>query len=204
MDTAYTTIYLIRHGESVWNVRGLVQGQKRINENTLTEKGETQAKAINFTLQHIHFKVIFSSDLLRAKRTAEIISIERNLLLKTTVALREKAHGEFEGTNSEDYLKLFTKWAELSDEERMSYKITEKGETPAEAMTRFIIFLKEISLAYKNEIVLVVTHGGLMRDFLVKLGKKTYDDFKGFKNTGYIKLRSNGVEFFIDEVNGLN
>lgn len=203
MKPSLTTIYLVRHGESVWNVKGLLQGQQQFNDNALTEKGEAQAKNINDALKHINFKAIFSSDLLRAKRTAEIIGLERDLIVKTTDALREKAHGEYEGTNSADYLKLFTKWAEKSDKERMDYKITDKGESPREAMTRLIIFLKEISLAYKGKTVLVITHGGMMKDFLIKLGLKTYDDFRGFKNTGYIKLRSDGLEFFIDELIGL-
>lgn len=202
-QNTYATIYLVRHGESVWNTKGIVQGQLNNLENTLTVNGELQAKEIAGVLKGVDFKAIYSSDLLRAHRTAEIIALETKLDVKTEEALREKSHGEYEGTESQAYLQLFTKWASLSDHERLHYKVTDNGETPAEAMKRFTVFLKEIALAHVGHTILVVTHGGMMKDFLISQQFTTYDDFPGFKNTGFIKLRCNGVQFLIDELQGL-
>jgi broad specificity phosphatase PhoE len=202
MSPQYTTIYLVRHGESVWNIKQLVQGHLQDTENTLTLKGEEQAKELASHLKNIQFNAVYSSDLFRAKKTADIIGMEKKLIVKTSEALREKAHGKYEGMPGEEYKELFTKWAESSDEERLNYKVTEDGETPNQAMQRFMLFLRELSLAYTNETVLVVTHGGIMRDFLIKMGLRTYDNLHGFHNTGYIKLRSDGVDFFIDEIVG--
>lgn len=201
-DKNPTTLYLVRHGESVWNTKGLLQGQKHTPENVLTKKGEAQAAKLRKTLKGIRFDAAYSSDLLRAHKTAEIVSAEHNLIVQTTQALREKSHGEHEGTSSAEYTKLFTQWAEMTDKERLRYKITDNGESPEEAMTRFILFLKEISIAQTGRTILIVTHGGVMRDFLVKLGTYSYDTLKGFANTGYIKLRCDGVEFFVDEIVG--
>ena len=86
-----STIYLVRHGETEWNTEGRLQGQK---DSFLTAKGEKQAAQTAEKLKGVKFDAIFSSDLLRAKRTAEIIKLERQLEINTTKALREigRAH----------------------------------------------------------------------------------------------------------------
>ncbi len=198
----YTTFYLVRHGQSVWNVKELVQGHNQSEENTLTEQGIGQAKNISQTLKDIHFDAIFSSDLLRAKRTAEIIALERKLAVETTRQLREQRHGQHEGMPSKDFLDLFTEWETLNNEQRMDYKVSDSAESPNEAITRFILFLRELALACAGKTVLLVTHGSMMRNFLIKMGKETYDSIRGFENTGYIVVRSDGVDFFVDEVVG--
>jgi broad specificity phosphatase PhoE len=199
----YTTIYIVRHGESIWNTKSIVQGQLNNLENTLTTNGELQSREIAIALKDIYFQAIYSSDLLRAHQTAEIIALEHELEVNTNEALREKSHGEYEGTENQAYLQLFTMWASLTDHERLHYKVTESGETPAEAMKRFTLFLKEIALAHSGNAILVVTHGGIMKDFLISQRLKSYDGFAGFKNTGFIKLRCDGEKFLIDDLQGL-
>lgn len=201
-DTLYTTFYLVRHGQSVWNIKKLVQGHNQSEENSLTEKGIEQAKKISQTLRDTHFDAVYSSDLLRAKRTAEIIALERKLAVKTTEQLREQRHGQHEGMPSKDFLDLFTEWETLSNEQRMDYKVSDSAESPNEAITRFILFLRELAVAYAGKTVLIITHGSMMRNFLIKLGKETYDSLRRFENTGYIIIRSEGVNFFVDEVVG--
>ena len=88
------TIYIIRHGETEWNVKKIMQGQKN---SLLTTKGIQQAKQAAKQLKQIKFAAIFSSDLLRAKRTAQIIALEHKLIVKTRKILRERYYGKFEG-----------------------------------------------------------------------------------------------------------
>src|ERR1041385_1316907 len=88
------TFYLIRHGQTDWNKEHLLQG---IVDNVLNEAGERQAKELAKTLHHVHFDLAFSSDLLRAKRTAEIILLEKKVHVETTKLLRERAFGKHEG-----------------------------------------------------------------------------------------------------------
>ena len=81
------TIYLVRHGETDNNVNDIIQGQmKGISLNTT---GKDQAKLAALKLKKIKFDAIYSSDLLRAKQTAQIINLEHNLAIKTHKALRE-------------------------------------------------------------------------------------------------------------------
>ncbi len=69
-----------------------------------------------------------------------------------------------------------------------------------------ILKLREISVAYPNKTVLVVSHGGPIRMFLAKTGYLSKKDLPGgsFKNAGYIKVLSDGVDFFIEEVKGVD
>ena len=75
MKKKYCTIYFARHGETSWNVKKMIQGIKDI---PLNKKGEEQAMMIGEKLKNIKFDAVFSSDLIRAKRTAEIILLEKN------------------------------------------------------------------------------------------------------------------------------
>jgi broad specificity phosphatase PhoE len=72
------TFYITRHGETVWNIQQRMQGQQ---DSPLTENGILQAKAAAEKLKKIHFDHAFSSDLLRARRTAEIIAADHDLAI---------------------------------------------------------------------------------------------------------------------------
>ena len=76
----YCTLYLVRHGEAVGNVEGMIIGQ---DDSPLTTNGIRQTKQISRKLRHINFAAVFSSDLIRAKRTAEFI-IKKVTGIKTT------------------------------------------------------------------------------------------------------------------------
>lgn len=196
----YTTIYIVRHGETDWNAKGLVQGH---SDSPLNEAGERQAAELRETLKHLHFDAVFSSDLIRAKRTAEIITLERKLAIQTTKALRELSFGKQEGMEKENFLKLFKDWDKLSDKERLQIKPFPDMENGEEAASRFITFLREVAVAFKGKTILVVSHNAIMRNFLVHLGHVSFDTFRGFKNGGYIILKSDGIDFFIDKLVGV-
>ena len=73
-------------------------------------------------------------------------------------------------------------------------------------MNRFIPFLREVALAYPKKNVLIVTHGSIIRTFLIRMGffKDELDSFNSIiKNTSYVKVLSAGVDFFIKEVSGI-
>lgn len=198
----YTTFYIVRHGQTDWNIQKKLQGQAN---TSLNEVGQEQAKEIAQTLKQIHFDEIFSSDLDRAVQTTEIIAQERKLAVKTTKALREKNYGSYEGRDREEVKKelkhSFEAWGKLNDEEKMKFKIYQDGESDHEAVERFIRHLREIAVAYPGKTVLIASHGGIMRYFLIKLGWATYKelDSHAIKNTAYIKVESDGLDFFIKE-----
>lgn len=200
-----TIFYIVRHGETDWNVKKLVQGHTDI---PLNQKGESQAKQVGKKLQHIYFDAVFSSDLLRAKRTAEIIALERKIEVRTTRDLRERFFGRLEGKSwagAESELKsLWEKLVHLTDEDRRLHQL-EKVESNKDIMKRFIPFLKEIAVAYQEKNILVVTHGGIMRAFLLSVGFGTEKNLPSgsIDNLAYIKLESDGMDFFIRETYGI-
>lgn len=63
MDNNFCTFYVVRHGETEWNVARKIQGHL---DSSLTENGLSQAKELGKQLQTTHFDAVFSSDLLRA------------------------------------------------------------------------------------------------------------------------------------------
>lgn len=195
----YCTFYIVRHGETDWNVKKLVQGQT--GQSILTADGIKQVGEVAEELAKVRFNAVYSSDLLRAKKTAKIIALEHRLTVETTKLLRERKYGKFEGKSTE-LLKEFNKlYDAMSDDARFTHKIDVGAESDKELITRFITFLREAAIAHPFKQVLVVTHGGLMRVFLQHIG---FGDLRYFKtnyisNTAYIKLLSDGVEFFVEE-----
>src|SRR3989338_5919677 len=100
----FCTIYLVRHGETEWNEKKIIQGHSDI---PLNKKGELQAKELGQEFKGIHFDAVFSSNLIRAKRTAEIAVLEKKLAVVTTNALRERMFGRFEGKHISELRKAF-------------------------------------------------------------------------------------------------
>jgi len=204
MISKYCSLYIVRHGETEWNVKRLLQGQTDI---PLNKTGEIQAEKLAKKLRGAEFAMIFSSDLLRAKRTAEIVALEKKIAVRTTKALRERKFGRFEGKSweAEEFQSLFDKFLKLSAKQRFKTTAYEGSESDEELMSRFIPFIRETSVAYPGKNVLVVTHGGVMRAFLNHLA---YDKGKeiqpgSIENAAYIRLLCDGVDFFVKETAGI-
>ncbi|MCL6500988.1 MAG: histidine phosphatase family protein, partial [Candidatus Pacearchaeota archaeon] len=155
----YCTIYLVRHGLTDWNEKGLLQGQSDI---PLNKKGEEQAvKAVKKHFKKIKFEAIFSSDLIRAKRTAEIIALEKKMAVETSKLLRERDFGPFEGKHWQQVEKELMidikKLRVLSEQEKQRLGI----ETDKALMERFLRFLREVAVVYPKKNILIVTHGSV-------------------------------------------
>jgi len=205
-EKKYCSLYLVRHGETVWNVEHRFQGR---GDSPLTDKGIEQAKQAAEKLKHVKFATVYSSDLLRAKRTAEIIALEKDLVLQTSKALRERSFGRFEGTStkafSEKYGLKMRELTRAAKDELQKNHIDPTIESDESLITRFVTFLREVSLANLGKKVLVVTHGGTIRILLGRLGyldSLEYHDVY-INNTAIIQILSDGVDFIIKEVDGV-
>jgi len=198
----YCKIFILRHGQTDWNVKRLIQGQKN---PPLNPAGKRNVKELEKELQHISFDVVYSSDLLRAKQTAEIIAKERNLLVTTTKLLRERAFGKYEGKHVDAVKELDALLATMEQQIRFSYKHEPDIESDEEIISRFITSLREIAIINAGKTVLVITHSGMMRVFLAHIGFDTYENLqeKYITNGGYIELLSDGVDFFIKNTKGI-
>lgn len=202
-----TIFYIVRHGQTEWNVERRIQGH---SDSPLTEEGLVQAKTLGNTLNHISFDVVYSSDLLRAKRTAELIMHEKSLAIKTAQALREKNQGRLEGRlrkEVEEQLKeaYGESWEQKSDIEKMQQRTTPDSETNKEVVSRLTVFLRELAVAYPNKTILIVSHSALMNSFLVHLGFATFNELgpRAIGNAGYMVVESDGIEFFLKETAGI-
>ena len=144
-------IYIVRHGETDWNVLGKVQGSKDI---PLNEKGKEQALFTKGELYNKEIDLIIVSPLKRAIETAEIINSDRNLPMIIDDRIRERCFGEFEG---EEFTVLDTKpfWDYYVNEQY------ETAESVQDFFKRIYDFLDDITIKYKDKNVLLVTHGGV-------------------------------------------
>lgn len=204
----FTTFYIVRHGETEYNVKRIMQGQS-LNP-PLNENGLKQAEELAKEMVDIDFAAIFSSDMVRARQTAEIIRAKRELLVNTSHLIRERNFGVFDGKSIDEFneksrkiletLKIFT------EEQRKKIKFDKNYESDEEIVSRLITFLREVAVAYIGKKVLVVCHGGLLRTFLVHLGVGNNEELppRSVTNGGYIKFYSDGTEFFVRELKGVN
>ena len=194
-----TTFYIVRHGETDMHAKGMLHGH---TDTPLTSKGEEQAQRLATELSQITFDETFSSDLVRAKRTAEILALEKELIIKTTAILRERNFGVFEGTKIENFQALYDRWEHLSEEQRWTKKFSNE-ESHEESVMRLVTFLRETAIAYAGKNILVVSHGSLMRSFLIKLGYGNWHTVGRFEHCGYIVVETDGVEFYFRMARGI-
>ena len=196
-----TTFYVIRHGETESNVKKIIQGQL---DSPLTKKGIEEIKHIAKKLKGIKFDYAFSSDLLRAKRTAEIIALEHKLEVQTTKLLRERRFGKFEGKPEIDFASVAETRRKLAAEQRYSHKI-HGIESDKEIVERFVTFMREVAIAKPGKKILAVTHGGLIRFFLIKLGVGDHNTLRAgtVKNGAFVKIETDGIDFFVKEMSGV-
>lgn len=154
-----TTIGLVRHGITDWNVLGRSQGVSDIPLNSL---GKEQSVALaNRLVLEEKWDVIVTSDLSRAKETGQIIAFKLNLPIKIfDKRIREINCGEIEGTTEEERLKRWgSNWRELNLGMEQFNDVSKRGYE----------FLTELAITYSDKRVLVVSHGALIGLTLQKL-----------------------------------
>lgn len=161
----YTTIYLIRHGETDWNREQKYQGQQDI---PLNSTGIKQAQLIAESLNGHHFSALYSSDLTRALQTAQEIAKKVKLSIITHAALREINQGDWEGKYIKDVL------ATSGDEVRAVYQnpYTSRkpgGESIAEVAERMYAYLDRLAETHDQQTIIVVSHGLAIATVLCKV-----------------------------------
>ncbi len=182
---------------------------------SLNSTGEAQAKAAANRLKKIPFTAAFSSDLVRAKQTAEIISLEHHLAVTTAKAIRERSFGKYEGRSVEqfsaDLKDLLAEFETLSDEAKFDFTFPFGIENLGLSVTRLITFLREISVAYLGKTVLVVSHGALIRHFLIRIGFAAFQQLQWIpgvsmpiSNLGHAVIDCDGIDFFVKDTFGIN
>jgi len=151
-----TQFWLARHGQTDWNVEGRWQGQAA--PMPLNAAGRAQVEALAACLSGLSFEALFSSDLTRARETAEIIGRRIGLPVMVDPRLREINLGAWEGMLGTDVARLYP--AELAERERdPAYARAPGGESAAEVAARVWAAADDIARAHPTGPVLVISHG---------------------------------------------
>lgn len=201
-----TVLYLIRHGETEFNVKGIIMGQA---DSPLTAKGIQQAQSLTERLRDVEFDACYTSDLPRASTTAEIVCSMRKIPLYEVESLRERNWGKFSGIPYEQFAKEYEEKIEsekqLNEKELWDFKVHADIESNSELNKRFEQCLTDIGKSNQGKTLLVVTHGGCLRTFLAHQGYLRMKDMPvgSFANDGYIKVSTDGLGFTIQEVTGV-
>ena len=150
-----TQLCLIRHGQTDWNLEGRYQGQSDV---PLNENGLAQAQTLIEKLNGHSFATIYSSDLIRARQTAEPIAKALGMEVHIEKRLREINQGEWEGVLVED---IKARYAEIWSRRTVDPASVRPpgGETVGEVAERVYAALDDISSLFPNGRVLIVSHG---------------------------------------------
>ena len=151
-------IYLVRHGESEANVQHVISNRE--SPFGLTERGRAQARTLADQLKGIPFKTVFSSPVLRARETADILSKAFHLTYQVTEALREYDCGILEEKSDEESWRLHRAFYEDWTTRHNFSNKPEGGECFFDIRDRFLPFIE--SLKHEgDDPLLLVGHGGL-------------------------------------------
>jgi broad specificity phosphatase PhoE len=157
-----TRVYLVRHGETDWNAELRVMGQLDI---PLNERGRAQARRAAELLAHEHFDAIYSSDLVRAIETAQIIATPHKLDVLTLPELREAYYGLWEGLTRDEVLKKFPEEYAMRTIDPANFRPS-GGESRKELYTRAARIFSELVARHPDQQILIVSHGGTIRAIL--------------------------------------
>ena len=165
-------IYIVRHGETEANKNGYLQGWTDV---PLNENGRIIAELTGRGLKDIRFDHCFSSPLIRAKETAEILLRESGNSVPVSFddRIKEMNFGSFEGMNVRD-----EKLIQFLKEPVVDYKFPD-GESFQEVMNRTQEFLKELIAKDDDKTYLVATHGCALRAMLNFLYEDKNDYWHG-------------------------
>lgn len=150
-----TELILIRHGETAWNREYRMQGH---TDTKLSETGLAQAAALARRLSERRFSALYSSDLSRARQTAQAIADATGHAIRVDRELRERVFGIFEGLTFDEIAQRYPEHLARFRARDPDYAVP-GGESPRAFFERSIAALTRIAEAHPDESVVVVTHG---------------------------------------------
>ena len=170
-------IYLVRHGETSWNKEKRVQGSADI---PLNENGILLAEITSEEMKDIPVEMIYTSPLIRARKTAEIMRRNRDIPVRIDDRLQEMGFGKYEGTfikeaseQEGNVLHNFVKHPEKYE--------ARDGENFSQVIARARSFIDEVLVPiekmYSN--IMIASHGASIRCFLRCVENRPLSEFWG-------------------------
>ena len=187
-------LYIVRHGQTEWNVLKKFQGQLN---SPLTLEGIEKIKETSIELENIKFEAVYTSELGRTISTAEIIlqynnserikDTNKKLKPQKLSELNEIYFGEWQGMNFKEIFLKYPKEAHNYFYEVKNYNAKNiKAEELKDGLERFLKGINKIVNKHKSGNILIVTHGTVLELFL------NYIQNKEAKNLDERKLIGNG------------
>lgn len=155
---ASTRIIAIRHGETAWNVDTRIQGQLDIGLNAT---GRQQARRLARALGSESISAIYTSDLSRARDTAQSIAQATGQPLQPHTGLRERGFGLFQGKT---FVEIERSWPELALRwrQRDPHWTPEGGESLLTLRERILGTTNELASRHIGQQIVLVAHGGVL------------------------------------------
>jgi broad specificity phosphatase PhoE len=187
-------IYLIRHGETIYNVEKRVQG-KGVN-SSLNEKGRLQSKAFYNYYNDLGFELVITSSLNRTKETVADFIHQKKVKHLEFDYIDEISWGIYEGKQASeelyrDHKNVLNEWSKANYDSRI-----EGGESAAEIRERLLNFL-EILPTFPENRILICTHGATLAFLMTILQKQELSQMPNYKhnNTGLCKFLFDGTNY---------
>ncbi len=167
---------LIRHGETIWTKEKRYQGQ---TNTQLTARGRQQVRRFVKEISEYQPDVVFTSSLDRSKESANIICQNLRLAPRVDKRINELRFGSWEGKTAQELIdegnKTYLDWI------KGKMVVPKGGESIPAFKKRIRSFMKDCQKTYDHKKVVVVTHGGAIRMFLLEGLKLSYEDIFKFR-----------------------
>lgn len=165
-----TKLYIVRHGQTDWNVQKLLQGAMDIE---LNEEGIKQAEELAQKLDLDKIDICFCSPLKRTKQTASILVGDKiDIIYDSTIV--ERGFGDYEGKPI-NFDLIFSQW---------DYKLNDSSnniESIQDCLLRAKKFIDKIKEEYPNKTILIISHGSFIKALHFNLtGYDENTDFLSF------------------------
>lgn len=170
-------LFLVRHGQSQWNLENRFTGWQDID---ITELGQREAVAAGQMLKSEDIAVAFTSRLMRAKHTLDIILEQINqkvVPIYRDKALNERSYGKLEGLNKSETIKKYG--AEQVHIWRRSFEVAPPGgESLKDTYNRVIPYFETVIAPFlqQQQNVLIVAHGNSLRALIMHLEKLSVEE----------------------------
>lgn len=166
-------LFLIRHGMTDAAANFRFAGHTDVSLNGL---GHQQARALSERLQSMQFDAIISSDLQRARDTAQYIATKQHMAIETDPRLREMSFGTWEGLQYNEIQETDAELLHQWETDPLGVH-PPQGESGAEVQTRILAALAETLQRFPEGNVIWVSHGGIIRNIVchflaISLGKR--------------------------------
>jgi 2,3-bisphosphoglycerate-dependent phosphoglycerate mutase len=153
-----TRIVAVRHGETAWNVDSRIQGQLDI---PLNDTGTWQARRVADALRDEGLETLYTSDLQRARQTADAVALSCGLEPRHDRGLRERSFGSFEGRT---WSEIEQRWPVESERWRRRDPgfAPPGGETLESFYARCIDCATQLAQRHAGQAIALVAHGGVL------------------------------------------